>query len=792
MNELDKNVEEKKVFVLANLIKDFVYLMLAILLVGAVYYVESTYNFLDDDIVSVEFDITDDSVFLDKGSIKFLDSSFLIVDETADSFVFTPEEGRLWANLKVSPTNLNVVFDNMIVIPDRAVFDLLYEDNKVTLSVYDGDVYVAFLPEDLDFDFYVGQYSEAFMNVLLVPRDTSVNISLSKINKNFRDLLPSKLVKVMNSYSAISSSMRDDEWVKQNLSNDIRYVESIKQRLNSEFTKASVNGFSMFDALVYKTGDLFTFVPDKNMERDYKVLFSYLDEALAYSVKSDTQAVNKSLAEFDKFLSDLGYENDEIFKKILSEYISKLMIFDRGDSQYIIYRHFLDLNTDLGFVLDDYWHSIYSSMNVSDAFARDDLRFFYKHFEQNFDLISGYYDFEQYIMFQNQLFDSLFLRSSIYYLDEFFEMKGNIEQHLLSVYVDGQNRQELIQSFVDRKIDFLKRAWVLLKNDDISLVEAQNIYDRLLDEVSLLLENVESDTAVMEWFRKQLKSIENFWGYLGDAEYNSSSYYGLTHGERFEIYLKERNILPNLTDRVLGDIGGLDISLDDLEIEIKSILSDFGLKAISIRNLEDTEQRYVEFKANIAGYDFTAEYDRYNESLLRKVMVNDELLSDRPVTFSNLLLLIEIKYADLAKDDVEIDIAYEVETNAERVARNFVHEMIQSQGFVIELDQLKKIEGKKDSLYRVTEVHLEEYPDVIVTFDYIYNEEQGVVNLYFVIEGKPVVLDGPYTLEALVDLVTVSQGEYGAFKKEIQSGLVVEEEIIASVTDLTDVKNDLL
>ncbi len=68
------------------------------------------------------------------------------------------------------------------------------------------------------------------------------------------------------------------------------------------------------------------------------------------------------------------------------------------------------------------------------------------------------------------------------------------------------------------------------------------------------------------------------------------------------------------------------------------------------------------------------------------------------------------------------------------------------------------------SVYRVTEVVLNGYEDVKVTFDFVANGEK-VKNVYLLINHNPLVLDGEYTLEELAKVVVAEKDFTGKIER---------------------------
>ena len=79
--------------------------------------------------------------------------------------------------------------------------------------------------------------------------------------------------------------------------------------------------------------------------------------------------------------------------------------------------------------------------------AEEALNSYYEYFDQTIGENSDADFYKMYITYQNQLFDNLLLRHSLFYKDGYFAIKNVLEQTLIDLYVSGQLKDELKQAY---------------------------------------------------------------------------------------------------------------------------------------------------------------------------------------------------------------------------------------------------------------------------------------------------------------------------------------------------------
>jgi len=360
----------------------------------------------------------------------------------------------------------------------------------------------------------------------------------------------------------------------------------------------------------------------------------------------------------------------------------------------------------------------------------------------------------------------------------YFDIKEVLENEILSFYEQGQLRTELGQDFISRKIDFLRRLMSLFFDDLVTVQQAQEIARNLTEGIYNLTPPESAKIAVTALFQTQLDSLTDFWGYLDNVEYNGSKAHGLTHKDRYEAYLQERDrvwTFETMMDAVLG--GGATVSvgaMDRIKSDIIEELTNKDVTNLEVADVDNPNARYVEVKYVLGGYLVKATFDRdgidKDGKSLKNVYVYDQLISEELVKPEELLSLIDQKLVSQYKIEPARtgNLAESVKNNAERITKLYLVNKIKTAGFEITEDQIKLVD-EVNLVYRVEKVFLQSAEDTLVTFDYLSDQEK-VSNLYFELKGTPMILTGEYSLQELHDLISDNQVEVKGEVKKTQRG----------------------
>ncbi len=688
-----------------------------------------------------------------------------------DPYILKINSGKFWGNFELSDAKVNFVADRIVIMPDASAVDVSFDGKKLDIANYDGDTYVGILPKDFEFKNYLDWYSPVFVNRVLVPRDSKVSISVDKIDDRTAKLLYSKLIKEFK-YSIIPQAEKDAPWAFSNLAKDKKFIEKAKQEVVSNIKKTGGSAVFSESGFVSWIKENLTFMPSKKRDMSLNKFSGYFNDALYNSSENDIAKAKTAFDAFNSYLKTLSLNTifSPFFYKVFDDSVRETRVFTLDDKQYDIYKALLDekfvSGADKYKVIGDLWKGVYKGLNVSDAYAKTAFDAYY----DKLDKVLGHKEdldfYQMFVVYQNQLFDNLFMKYPTFYKDEYFTVKAVLEKELLSLYGDGQLKAELKQDLISDKIDFLKRLVKFFFEGKVEIADAKKIVSSLFAQVNELMPVGSSDVAVISIFETQLKDLGNFWGYLNTPEYSNSTAYGPTHKERYSAYIDDKSKIwdiMSLKADVLGEENVKEKTADDVN---KEVLAAFAavkdITDLKISEIKDPKERYVAVDGIAGGYAFTASYDR-EKVVLKDVMAYGETLSDKPLKIDNLLSLLKSKFAELTPTQEPTTDKQKEESYAQRFARTYVAKQVAKAGFIVDLENIS-VADEVSSVYRVSNIVLKDYEDVKVTFDFVANGEKAK-NVYLSINGNPLVMDGEYTLDELAKVVIAEKDFSGKIQR---------------------------
>jgi len=777
MAEVNENEKVGKV------IKTAVLAVVSLSLVVGNYFVEASFEGKDlaANVAALSVDYANDMVFPDNvGVLRFSsekdsglknDVSLIGEDAGKNPYLFKVKSGKFWGNFSLSDAKVNFVAGRIVIMPDASEVDVTFDGKKLDIANYDGDTYVGILPKNFEFKNYVDWYSPIFVNKLLVPRDSRISISVDKIDDRTAKLLYSKLIKEFK-YSIIPQVDKDSPWAFGNLNKDKKLFEKVKQGVVSDVKKIRGAGLSSSGFVAWVKENL-TLMPGKKKELLFDKFSGYFNDAIFYASENDSQKAKDSLDAFVVYLKTLSTDalSDPSFAKMMNDAIQKTRVFTLDDKAYSVYRALLTerfLSGDDKYkVIGDAWKGVYKGLNAGEVYAKSAFDFYYDKLDKVLGAKDNLEFYQTFIAYQNQLFDNLFMKYPTFYKDEYFTVKAVLEKELLSLYQDGQLKNELKQDLISDKIDFLKRLMKFFFDGKVEVVDAKKIVSSLFSQINELMPTGSTDVAVISIFETQLKDLGNFWGYLNTPEYSNSTAYGPTHKERYAAYVEDKSKIWDIMS-LKADVLGVENVKEKTADEVKNeVLAAFAkvedITDLKVGEIKDPTERYVSVDGMAGGYAFTASYDR-EKVVLKDVMAYGETLSDKPVTIANLLPLLKSKFAELAPTTTEPKADKQKEESyAQRFARTYVLKQVSKAGFVLDLVNIA-VADEVSSIYRVSGIVLKGYEDVKVTFDFVANGEKAK-NVMLSINGNPLVMDGEYTLDELAQVVIAEKDFTGKVKR---------------------------
>ncbi len=752
-----------------NIIKSVIFCIFAVSIVAGNFFLENSYGneIKESPTIFSEFKDEEDNIIPEKGVIRFNkaseENSTEIILNKGKDYIFDFKKGQLWGDFSISDANVNIIVGNVVVMPNKATFDLIYKGTQMELAVYGGDVYLGFIKEGTEIKNPLTAYDKIFINRILVPQNTQVRFSMRQINKEIEPLLYSKLSKELR-LSSIPTSKSDDPWVKTNRSKDFSLIEIKRQNFFSEvIRKGKSIQDSFFGEIMFFAEEKFTFFPDKKEEMIFNHLFSYLDDAIYYAVTNNRAKSEEMLAKFYAYKTSLPQEikTSEKLDKKINKYIEDLFMFDQRSPLYALNEKLLNNKflegKDKHEIVNFYWLSIYRAMEISEEETVLAFEKYHEYFSKIVGAPTDQAFYIDYLTYKNQLLDSLLLRTSVFYKDAYFEAKNSFEKILLENYEEGRLKEEIKQLFISNKIELMKRLRSFFFDGEIVVLDAKEIFGRLIAEVKELMPAEDSGVAVIRLFQSQLEDIIDFWGYLESGEYHTGAF-GPTHKERYQFYLEERDLVRGVED-LLRNVLGEEVGIQTVEEAITTIESQLiqnsEIYDFEVVEMKTPDQRNIKVRGVIGGYPFDAVYDRYQNSL-KEIYVYGELISERPMKINGLLLLLESRFSKIAEEMEEDFEEITMESIAQRIARKHIVDTLKSHGFIVEMGNVLVVD-KSHISYRVKEIFLEEYRGIKTTFDLKMTGEGTVSNLFMDVYDKSRVFDGEHSIQEVKDIIKIEE-----------------------------------
>jgi len=729
--------------------------LVAFVIIGGSYFLEQSQEVYHGSVVE-KFEITDSRVDI-PGNAYFVSegteiSKLLEFESMTEPYLITMNEGRVWGNFDSSLLKSNIIIaDKLVIIPSFSNFEIVYEKGVVNLSSFKGNTYIGFLADEVANLGYMDQYSNKLSNVMMLPSGMQAKIHLRKIDYRIKTLLPFKLFKEFG-YSFISPNKYKEEFVQKNLIESASFSDMLKDLKRGKFDEDVVDGVSSsFENFLQEN---LTVVSGKKKQ----FLTEKLGRPLYDAVLSDDKVLQReSLDSFGEILlsSQSDVVESQFYKDFLYEWYTDLVVFDGFDSEYQVLSELANQSRDhfersylFSMQMSLFDESIASGLSVKDS---------YVHLYEGLSKMYGFTDdatqYRKFLTFYNQLFDSLLLKHPELYQKDLFEMKFDLESELFELYPNGGAKEELKQSLVKRKIDFLKRLRSFFFNGDVELKDARSVMSLLIGSIDDYMPATTSQNAIIDLFEKELADAGDFWGYLNDHEYSQSKLYGSSHKERYEVYIEDRDHVLSILD-VQEDVLGIDVVENlnpaDVAREVRSALEEVGAASVKVELVSDVHQRFVSVSAVVAGYSFNADYDR-DYGVLKNIYAYGQLLTEKGIRLDGIEDLLDGEVAEVveevsSEEDIEVSA-----TNAQLIAKSIIAKKISGAGFIAGIGDVEIVDSV-EAHYRLSSVSVVQGGDVNVTFDYFANDAI-CSNLFVLKDGKGMTIKGEFKLVDLKEFV---------------------------------------
>jgi len=711
-----------------------------ILILGNYFWEEGTVSYEASYVDQVQF--IDGKVYLPWNG--YIDGAVTSDIEDGDKYVFTLNEGRIWGNFSTLGSKINIrVGERIVIMPSFSDVDVSYDGQSVTISTYKGNTYVGFLSDNLTQFKFMDEYDGMFANVLLIPQGKMAKISLNKVGDRLAPLLSSKLAKEF-SYGEIPSSNYEDEFIKVNLKNENKFIEALKGFYRDDFVKVYKSNTGVSSSVYEWLSQKFVVIDQKKTKSTLDKLNRYIYVALLADTSSER---DEALAMFKAVDGNLS-------EKFFNDWFKKLVVFDYSDPEFAVLEFLIDQAEPfmsridlLSLKLGAYNNAFYVGTDVRRVFEST-----YESVESLFGFTDDDVLYKRVLNFYNQIFDGFFARFPDLYQQKYFDMNDRLEKELFALYGNGWMKEEMKQSFVNSKINFLKKLRDFFFDEKIGITDARRIMSYLIESIDYYMPVETSRVAVIDLFEEQLDDIGNYWGYINSVEYSKSMLYGSTHKERYKVYLAEREQITGILD-VQKDILGSSVagvpSTNDVVTEIKNLFNEVGAVDIYVDDFDDAQKRFVKVAAVLDGYSFNAEYDRDYKNV-KNVYAYGELLTESNVKLESLRGFLKKKLSDVVAK-VEISSGDSKETNAQKIAKTIIAKDIVQAGFsatMADIDILDPV----NAVYRLNDVGVDGVSGIRISFNYHANDET-VENIFVLKNGEGTTITGGFPLAELKDIV---------------------------------------
>ncbi|EKD63972.1 MAG: hypothetical protein ACD_51C00117G0001, partial [uncultured bacterium] len=282
-------------------------------------------------------------------------------------------------------------------------------------------------------------------------------------------------------------------------------------------------------------------------------------------------------------------------------------------------------------------------------------------------------------------------------------------------------------AFISSKIQVLNSIEGLFRVNGISVENATDVMMLLLESADILLEDVESEAAILEYFQEE---IDEAWTILYFI--NSTEYTGLTStfDEKYDAYIRKEQDVAELKEYLQGQHLGIDdeveITLDEAKDLVYDDLKSAGVSYSVVTTLGDSGYRLFEIEGgSVAGYDFEARYDRESELVYDLVIGEEEFatgisLWDLGEVVSGIF---EEEELEFEPSDSEVPISNDKQepTYSEKLAISLLIDYLDDYGIEIDEDNIESWDLTENLYYVIG------YDDLDVELDFFVHAGDDLI-----------------------------------------------------------------
>ncbi len=561
---------------------------------------------LGEDLNFGEATVLEDAAQLslsERDQVYFFETSeFTLSVEENGSLAVDLEKGSLMFGTQANDFSVLVDMDfaRVLSAQNTAYIDLNSEEGSLELYALDRPVELQFVSEG------------KVLNSLLVPSKHRISVKASKVTDTLSRLRLAKLRKEFPVFSYEETDL-DPTVVSVFDSLESRYKDYSVSLLGDLQARTNfgppTSGFgATWSNWRNQIVDVLTVLPhaEENLEEQRQNrLLSYASTNLLYG---DPVSAQNWLDQW----SQSSVEQEQF-----SELNSALFFVLPGDELYPVKR----LAQQGSQTLSPYQKLRLAYYDLEGLLSRGDFgqaSDYFEDYQQQFidALNSGDFETPESLAWLSREYfvvESLLKSASIFYTNEAAELLVAIESKVLSRAGAGVDLDEERQAFVQSKIAFLTELFRFVEDRSVPRDVAASLADQMLGQAMTYMDEIQTQSAVLEYFEAQLQDFELSLQFIRSPEFFSYNDFQ----EGLEAYQRKRADLSDLNDYLdqLRNGEGLN-SEDELELseailEVGRRMTENSIQFSDIVPLEDSSNRLFRIEgARVSGVEFEANFDR--------------------------------------------------------------------------------------------------------------------------------------------------------------------------------------
>lgn len=516
------------------------------------------------------------------------------------------------------------------------------------------------------------------LNALLVPTDTKMKISSSKVTQTLARLRLTKLTKEFQVFDFEDTELSEDlasvmaSGQQAYSDNELAFLNQVQE--DSDFGPAitGIGGvFSDGYDFMRQTLTVLSSAETRLQEREKENALTYAMTNLLYGDATQGQTWLSTWQSSTQNQEEVGQLYRELFFVVPGDELYPLkaaaaeILYPEQDPLTALRRQFQEIESLLE-----------SGSNVEAQSA-------YMDYQEKFESALNSGDFDapetsdeigrEYVLLE------LLLRShSVFYSTDSVKLLTDLEEKILDLSGSDQDLDEERQAFVQSKIRFLDNLFTYVIDRKVSVETATDLAKELLSEAESYLNSISSEVAVRDYFESKLEEFD-----LSILFMNSPEFYTYdSFEEGLAAYRTKASDLADLNDyiqslRSSDEEETVSITLEDATKEVETALRSNAIQFSSVTSLGDSSYRLFSIDgARTAGFAFEAKYDRETQILYDVVV--EEIRFSTGITLENAKTVIEQAVNDSTATETTDETSDSGDTSDETLAEGVAISLVES------------------------------------------------------------------------------------------------------------------